>query len=93
MRDPIWARWQTTGLRKVTIHLEENLVKQGVLHVPPGAPVDVYVFVKPSSFSSPSSAVVPDRNSNDLSEWKVKGEKRTYNDVKQARIAADGVGA
>ncbi len=40
-----------------------------------------------------AAAVVLDRNSNGLSEWKVKGEKRTYNDLKQARIAADGVGA
>lgn len=42
---------------------------------------------------SAAAAVVLDRNSNGLSEWKVKREKRTYNDVKQARIAADGVGA
>jgi hypothetical protein len=49
----------------------------------------MYVFVKPYSFKSPSAAaaVVLDRNSNGLTEWKVKGEKRTYHDVKQARIA------
>jgi hypothetical protein len=73
--------------------LKDNLVKQGVLQVAaqPGAE-GRYTFVKPYSFSSPSAAaaVVLDRNSNGLSEWKVKGEKRTYNEVKQARIAADG---
>jgi hypothetical protein len=70
--------------------LKDNLVKQGVLQ--PGAD-GRYTFVKPYSFSSPSAAaaVVLDRNSNGLSEWKVKGEKRTYNDVKQARIADDAV--
>ncbi len=78
--------------------LKENLVKQGVLREKTGDSykfMSMYQFVKPYSFSSPSAAaaVVLDRNSNGLSEWKVKGEKRTYNDVKQARIAADGVGA
>jgi len=74
------------------IALKENLVKQGIL-VP--AREGFYTFAKPYSFSSPSAAaaVVLDRNSNGLSEWKVRGEKRTYNDVKQARIATDGVSA
>lgn len=65
--------------------LKENLVKQGVLEVQSST---LYVFVKPYSFRSPSAAaaVVLDRNSNGLTEWKVKGEKRTYHDVKQARI-------
>jgi hypothetical protein len=75
--------------------LKDNLVRQGVLQVvqQPGAD-GRYAFVKPYSFSSPSAAaaVVLDRNSNGLTEWKVKGEKRTYNDVKQARISADGAG-
>ena len=72
--------------------LKENLVKQGVLKVNAEGR---YTFAKPYSFTSPSAAaaVVLDHNSNGLSEWKVKGEKRTYNDVKQARITADGGGA
>lgn len=72
--------------------LKENLVKQGVLEA---NAEERYTFVKPYSFSSPSAAaaVVLDRNSNGLIEWKVKGEKRTYSDVKEARIAADGVHA
>lgn len=72
------------------VGLKDNLVKQGVLTVQSET---LYVFARPYSFSSPSAAaaVVLDRNSNGLSEWKVKGEKRTYNDVKQARIAADGM--
>lgn len=65
--------------------LKDNLVKQGVLQP---APNGMYVFVRPYSFSSPSAAaaVVLDRNSNGLAEWKVKGDKRTYHDVKQSRI-------
>jgi hypothetical protein len=76
--------------------LKGNLVKQGVLQVVEHTGADGrYIFVKPYSFSSPSAAaaVVLDRNSNGLMEWKVQGEKRTYNDVKQARIADHGVGA
>ncbi|MFA6115616.1 MAG: GIY-YIG nuclease family protein [Sphingomonas sp.] len=73
------------------IGLKSNLVKQGVL-----APADngMYVFIKPYSFSSPSAAaaVVLDRNSNGLMEWKVKGDRRTYSDVKQARIVSQGAG-
>ena len=51
-----------------------------------------YDFAKPYSFSSPSAAaaVVLDRNSNGRTEWKVKGEKRNYQDVKQAQIATEG---
>ncbi len=65
--------------------LKDNLVNQGILL--PGAG-GMYIFAKPYSFKSPSAAaaVVLDRNSNGLTEWKVKGEKRTYHDVKQARI-------
>ena len=72
--------------------LKENLVNQGVLQVQSEA---LYVFTKPYSFRSPSAAaaVILDRNSNGLTEWKVKGERRTYQDVKQARIVTDGVAA
>lgn len=71
--------------------LKENLIKQGVLLA---SAEGRYNFAKPYSFSSPSAAaaVVLDRNSNGLTEWKVRGEKRSYNDVKQSRVAADGVG-
>jgi hypothetical protein len=74
------------------IALKDNLVKQGVLQVQSDS---IYVFVKPYSFRSPSAAaaVILDRNSNGLTEWKVKGEKRSYQDVKQARIAAEEAGA
>ncbi len=66
--------------------LKENLVKQGVLV--PGAD-GKHVFAKPYSFNSPSAAaaVVLDRNSNGRTEWKVKGQKRTYHDWQQARIS------
>lgn len=69
--------------------LKDNLVKQGVLQIQSDT---MYAFVKPYSFRSPSAAaaIVLDRNSNGLTEWKVKGEKRTYHDVKQARISPDG---
>jgi hypothetical protein len=72
--------------------LKDNLVNQGVLQVQSDT---LYLFAKPYSFRSPSAAaaIVLDRNSNGLTEWKVKGEKRTYQDVKQARIAADGAAA
>lgn len=72
--------------------LKNNLVKQGVLQVRSDK---LYEFVKPYSFRSPSAAaaVVLDRSSNGWAEWKVKGEKRNYQDVKQAQIAAEGAGA
>ena len=72
--------------------LKDNLVKQGVLV--PGSD-GKYDFAKPYSFTSPSAAaaVVLDRNSNGRTEWKVKGDRRTYHDWQQARITADGVGA
>tara|TARA_R100000406_G_scaffold22412_2_gene14206 strand:- start:576 stop:1508 length:933 start_codon:yes stop_codon:yes gene_type:complete len=68
--------------------LKENLVKQGVLV--PGSD-GKHVFAKPYSFNSPSAAaaVVLDRNSNGRTEWKVKGQKRTYHDWQQARITTD----
>lgn len=68
--------------------LKENLVKQGVLV--PGTD-GKHVFAKPYSFNSPSAAaaVVLDRNSNGRTEWKVKGQKRTYHDWQQARISCD----
>lgn len=67
--------------------LKENLVKQGVLV--PGTD-GKHVFAKPYSFNSPSAAaaVVLDRNSNGRTEWKVKGQKRTYHDWQQARITS-----
>lgn len=72
--------------------LKENLIKKGTLQV---ASEGRYVFTQPYAFSSPSAAaaIVLDRNSNGLSEWKVKGEKRTYNDVKQARVAIEEASA
>lgn len=72
--------------------LKDNLVKQGVLV--PGND-DKYDFAKPYSFSSPSAAaaVVLDRNSNGRTEWKVKGDRRTYHDWQQAHIAAEGAEA
>lgn len=74
------------------IGLKETLVKQGVLREQGDR---LYVFVKPYSFRSPSAAaaVVLDRNSNGLIEWKVKGEKRTFNDVQLALVATEGAGA
>lgn len=70
--------------------LKENLVNKGVLQP---AASGRYVFTQPYAFSSPSAAaaIVLDRNSNGLSEWKVKGEKRTYSDVKQARVGVEVV--
>ena len=70
--------------------LKENLVKQGVLV--PGSD-GKHVFAKPYSFNSPSAAaaVVLDRNSNGRTEWKVKGQKRTYHDWQQARASNEGV--
>ncbi|AMS28254.1 MAG TPA: DUF4357 domain-containing protein [Hyphomonadaceae bacterium] len=74
------------------IGLKENLVKQGILV---SAREGFYVFAKPYSFSSPSAAaaIVLDRNSNGLTEWKVKGDKRTYSDIKQARAMSEGPSA
>lgn len=68
--------------------LKENLVKQGVLV--PGSD-GRHLFAKPYSFNSPSAAaaVILDRNSNGRTEWKVKGQKRTYHDWQQARITTD----
>lgn len=85
------ARKDTGSVPHSYVALKENLVRRGVLQANAG---DRYTFVKPYSFSSPSAAaaVVLDRSSNGLIEWKVKGEKRTYSDVKQARVAPDGVG-
>lgn len=63
--------------------LKENLIKLGIL-VPDGH--DKYRFSRPYSFRSPSAAaaIVLDRNSNGRTEWKVKGERRTYDDWQQA---------
>jgi hypothetical protein len=85
LKDTGYVQQSYTGLK-------DNLVKQGVLQVQSET---LYVFVKPYSFRSPSAAaaVVLDRNSNGLTEWKVKGDKRTYHDVKQARLAGGGSGA
>ena len=68
--------------------LKENLVRQGVLV--PGAD-GKHVFAKPYSFNSPSAAaaVVLDRNSNGRTEWKVKGQKRTYHDWQQVRVTSE----
>ncbi len=73
--------------------LKENLIKLGVL-VPNSK--TMYVFTKPYSFNSPSAAaaVVLDRNSNGRSEWKVKGDRRTYHEWQQAKIpSTNDVGA
>jgi hypothetical protein len=71
--------------------LKENLVRQGVLMAEADAR---YRFTRPYAFSSPSAAaaVVLDRNSNGLNEWKVKGERRSYQDVKQAHVVTQGGG-
>jgi Domain of unknown function (DUF4357) len=72
--------------------LKANLVKQGVLQV---QSENLYVFVKPYSFRSPSAAaaVVLDRNSNGLIEWKVRGEKRTFHDVQLSMNIPEGPGS
>jgi hypothetical protein len=69
--------------------LKENLIATGVLV--PGAN-EMLTFAKPYSFNSPSAAaaVVLDRNSNGRTEWKIKGEKRSYHDWQQAHVAAEG---
>ncbi|WP_156140875.1 DUF4357 domain-containing protein, partial [Sphingomonas sp. 37zxx] len=63
--------------------LKDNLVNLGILVMQADG---MYSFVKPYSFKSPSAAaaVVLDRNSNGRSEWKVKGERRTYHEWQQA---------
>lgn len=67
--------------------LKENLINQGVLVPEQG---DFFRFAKPYSFNSPSAAaaVVLDRNSNGRTEWKVKGERRTYHEWQQAHVVA-----
>ncbi|QUL37598.1 GIY-YIG nuclease family protein [Erythrobacter sp. JK5] len=72
--------------------LKENLIATGVLV--PGVK-GMLTFAKPYSFSSPSAAaaVVLDRNSNGRTEWKVKGDKRSYHDWQQAHVHGEGIGA
>ncbi len=72
------------------VALKDNLIKQGVLKVRSDK---LYDFVKPYSFRSPSAAaaIILDRSSNGWTEWKVRGEKRNYQDVKQAQIADGGI--
>ncbi|RYY27402.1 MAG: DUF4357 domain-containing protein [Sphingomonadales bacterium] len=70
-------------------NLKQSLVSTGVLQ----AAIDgKYVFAKPYSFRSPSAAaaVILDRNSNGRVEWKVEGERLTYHDWQQARMAGLG---
>lgn len=69
--------------------LKENLIATGVLV--PGTN-GMLIFAKPYSFNSPSAAaaVVLDRNSNGRTEWKVRGERRSYHDWQQAHVAAEG---
>lgn len=66
-------------------NLKQNLISTGVL-----APTadGKYVFAKPYSFASPSAAaaVVLDRNANGRLEWKVRGDRRSYQDWQQAHI-------
>jgi hypothetical protein len=69
-------------------NLKQNLVSTGVLRPTSDGK---YIFDKPYSFSSPSAAaaIVLDRNANGRLEWKVKGERRTYHDIQQARLDGD----
>lgn len=69
--------------------LKERLIEKGILIQSPNG---LYVFEKPYAFRSPSAAaaVVLDRSSNGRTEWKVKGERRTYQDWQQAHVASGG---
>ncbi len=68
-------------------NLKQNLVSTGILTPTSDGK---YVFAKPYSFASPSAAaaVVLDRNSNGRLEWKVRGERRSYQEWQQAHIEA-----
>lgn len=68
-------------------NLKQNLVSTGILTPTPDGK---YVFAKPYSFASPSAAaaVVLDRNANGRLEWKVRGERRSYQEWQQAHIEA-----
>ncbi|MEO6216598.1 MAG: hypothetical protein ABIO86_11250 [Sphingomonas sp.] len=84
------------GLRKATIHgwTGLNFVATRTTLAALAARLElgrteIYILSWPDA----EAVVVLGRNCNSVPEWKVKGEKRTYNDVKQARIAADGMNA
>ncbi|WP_150526666.1 GIY-YIG nuclease family protein [Roseibium sediminis] len=65
--------------------LKQKLIEDAVL-VPSDGKLN---FSRPWSFSSPSAAasIVLDRNSNGRTDWKVKGEKKTYHDWQQTEAA------
>jgi hypothetical protein len=71
--------------------LKDNLIATGVLI---SGTNGMLTFAKPYSFKSPSAAaaVVLDRNSNGRTEWKVKGDRRSYHDWQHTHVTSEGVG-
>jgi hypothetical protein len=70
------AGYQSRGAAE----LKRELIEQGVLCET--ADGKAYEFKTPYTFRSPStaSAVILDRNSNGRFEWKLRGDKRSYDD-------------
>ena len=68
--------------------LKRQLIEQSIIQETEDG--SAYKFTSPYAFQSPSAAaaIILDRNSNGRNEWKVVGEKRSYDDWQREKVSS-----